>query len=98
LASQQQEKHSKQLPHYKLTILSTLGGTFGQALGINSKGSVAGYSTLAGDMEADAFIWQKGVMTDLGTLGGPLSLPAPVGGNGINSRGEVAGFSNTSTP
>ena len=97
-AAQEQRQQSKKVPHYKLTVLPTLGGTFGQALGINSKGLVAGYSTLAGDMQADAFTWQKGILTDLGTLGGPVSLPAPVGGNGINSRGTVAGFSNTSAP
>jgi len=98
LAAQQEQQQPRIVFHYKLTVLPTLGGTFGQALGINSKGSVAGYSTLAGDMQADAFISQKGMLTDLGTLGGPVSLPAPVGGNGINSRGMVTGFSNTSTP
>jgi probable HAF family extracellular repeat protein len=91
IAAQSTQAHRPKHHHYQLTVLPTLGGTFGQALGINSKGSVAGYSTLAGDMQADAFIWQKGMLTDLGTLGGPVSLPAPVGGNGINSRGMVTG-------
>jgi probable HAF family extracellular repeat protein len=98
IAAQSTQAHRPKHHHYQVTVLPTLGGTFGQALGINSKGSVAGYSTLAEDMQADAFIWQKGMLTDLGTLGGPVSLPAPVGGNAINSSGTVTGFSNTSTP
>jgi hypothetical protein len=40
LAAQQEQQRPRKVPHYKLTVLPTLGGTFGQALGINSKGSV----------------------------------------------------------
>ncbi|WP_243689369.1 hypothetical protein [Geotalea toluenoxydans] len=39
-----------------------------------------------------AFIWQNGVMTDLGTLGGDWSLPF-----GINDKGQVIGYSASST-
>ena len=88
----QQEEHSRQLPHYKLTVLPTLGGTFGQAVGINSKGSVAGFSTLVGDMQADAFVWRKGVMTDLGTIPGTDCSDVAA----INSRSQAVGESFTS--
>jgi probable HAF family extracellular repeat protein len=79
---------------YNLTDLGTLGGTFSEAFGINDRGSVSGYSTLPGDAVIHGFFWQKGVMTGLGTLGGPNSF-APEGWP-PNERGEVAGLSDTS--
>jgi probable HAF family extracellular repeat protein len=93
LAAQDSKDHKHKLPHYSLTVLPTLGGTFSHANGINNRGSVAGLSTLTGDMQADAFLWQKGVITDLGTLGGPSSE-----GTGINDKEAISGLSNTSTP
>ncbi len=81
--------------HYAVTDLGTLGGSFGVALGNNNKGLVTGYSSLPGDQNAHAFLWRKGVMTDLGTLGGPDSLPAFAP---PNERGEVGGAAETSTP
>lgn len=95
-AAQAQEQLRK-VPHYKLTVLPTLGGTFSDGYGINERGQVTGASVTVRDT-IDAFLWQEGVLVDLGTLGGPVSIPARFGGHGINSRGMVAGFSNTSTP
>jgi probable HAF family extracellular repeat protein len=93
LAAQEQERQqSRKVHHYKLTVLPTLGGTFGHAVGINNRGSVTGFSTLTGDMTADAFLWQKGEMTNLGNLG------ADSAGAAVNDSGTVSGFSNTSTP
>jgi probable HAF family extracellular repeat protein len=93
LAAQDKQDNNPRHHHYRLTVLGTLGGTFGEAWGLNNRGSVTGKSTLAGDTALDAFLWQNGVITDLGTFGGPISF-----GGSINDRGAVAGFSNTSTP
>ena len=79
---------------YTVTDLGTLGGTFTFATGINNRGSVEGHSTLPGDTAFHAFLWQKGVMTDLGTLGGPNSRAdlRP------SESDKVGGGANTSTP
>jgi probable HAF family extracellular repeat protein len=94
--AQQEPGQSKLVPHYKLTVLPTLGGTFGEAWGVDNGGSVTGHSTLPGDTAVHAFLWRKGVMTDLGTLGGPVSLTS--GSSPLNAVGTVSGNSNTSTP
>ncbi len=93
-AQEQQQQDAEKPQHYTVIDLGTLGGTFGIAFGMNNKAQVVGQSTLPGDMEAHAFLWQKGVMTDLGTLGGPNSTAFFP----LNERGEVTGFSDTSTP
>jgi probable HAF family extracellular repeat protein len=80
---------------YEVVDLGTLGGTFGWANGIDNGGSVAGFSTLPLDQNVHAFIWQKGVMTDLGTLGGPNSIPSF---SPFSERGEIGGAAETSTP
>jgi probable HAF family extracellular repeat protein len=79
---------------YTVTDLGTLGGTFSLAGGINNRGSVEGFSNLPGDTASHAFFWQKGVMTDLGTLGGPNSNASfrP------NESDKVGGGADTSTP
>jgi probable HAF family extracellular repeat protein len=79
---------------YTLTDLGTLGGTFSVPLGMNNKGWVNGFSTLPGDAEGHAFLWKKGVMIDIGTLGGPNSTARWP----LNERGEVTGSAETPTP
>src|SRR5450755_2763344 len=54
---------------YTVKDLGTLGGTFALAGGISNTGWVEGFSTLPGDIDVHEFLWHKGVMTDLGTLG-----------------------------
>src|SRR5439155_20494428 len=59
---------------YTVIDLGTLGGTSSAGWGINNKRWVYGVSSLPGDMQSRAFLWRWGVMTDLGTLGGPNSV------------------------
>jgi probable HAF family extracellular repeat protein len=71
--------------------LGTLGGDFSNALISNNQGQIVGASTLAGNVNAHAFLWQDGVMTDLGTLPAPLDFFSFA--NDISSKGQVVGNS-----
>jgi probable HAF family extracellular repeat protein len=78
--------------------LGTLGGYNSNAVHVDDGGQIVGFSTTGtpdplsflGE-SIHPFIWQNGVMQDLGTLGGPDALPSNQCGNGRN--GLVAGFS-----
>ena len=59
------------------------------ALNSNDLHQVVGYSDLTGDTTSHAFLWQNGLMTDLGTLSGDFSSFAPA----INNEGQVVGAS-----
>src|SRR5260370_39745725 len=74
--------------------LGTLpGGNSSQAVGINERGQVVGYSFDArGDQHASLF--ENGVVTDLHTLPGGDTLSAAYG---INNRGQAAGYSTNSS-
>jgi probable HAF family extracellular repeat protein len=90
--------HAVLFRHQRVRDLGTLpGGTESWALGISSRGEVAGfanntvpdpYSMVGYTTQTRAFVWRNGTMTDLGTLGGPDAAVATV-----NERGEVAGDS-----
>jgi probable HAF family extracellular repeat protein len=72
------------------TDLGSFGGTMNnQALNLNDRAQVVGYSGLPGDITYHAFLWQNGVMTDLGTLPGDFSSLT----QGINNEGEAVGQS-----
>jgi len=77
--------------------LGTLSGDVASvSLSINDAGSVVGAS-LDANFDPRAFLWEKGVMTDLNTLiagDSPLYL---LTGCSINSRGEITGLGLTSS-
>jgi len=72
---------------YTITDLGGLSGSpSANVSGINNLGQVVGTSA------NHAFLWENGTMTDLGTLGGSLSVA-----NAINDRGQVVGESTTAS-
>lgn len=74
-----------QAARYTLIDLGTLGGDYSSAAAINDHGVVTGQSTLAGNLQYRAFIYQNGTMTDLG-LPGDNSR-----GNAINNLNQIVG-------
>jgi probable HAF family extracellular repeat protein len=89
----QQQKQGTHKARYTIKDLGTLGGTFAFAGGISDDGWVVGFSTLPGDNVTHSFLWRNGVVTDLGTLGGPNSFSdfRP------NEFGDAGGYSDLST-
>jgi probable HAF family extracellular repeat protein len=76
--------------------LGTLGGPDAAAIGINERGQIAGNSFTSFIPNPntmipteDPFLWEKGEMIDLGSLGGTIGS---VGG--LNNRGQIIGNSN----
>jgi len=82
---------------YHVSNLQPLGGTSSVGYSVNNRGWVAGRSNLLGNQSRHATLWRNGVLTDLGTLGGPTANSAvlwPV----KNVRGVVTGITQTSEP
>jgi probable HAF family extracellular repeat protein len=86
----------------RIVPLGSLGGRFGLAADINERGQVVGVSAnttpdpgswFGWPTQTRPFIWENGVMRDLGTLGGP-----DAGAFHINELGQVAGASTVSAP
>ena len=76
--------------------LGNLGKGFSQALDINEVGQVVGGSLTAAS-ENHAFLWERGVMTDLGTLPGAVGTPPFSVARGINDASQAVGFSQTAS-
>ena len=75
---------------YRAVDLGTLGGNSSVANGINPAGRVVGYTEVSGGGAGRrAFLWDRGVMTLLGSLGGNGESSA----SAINPAGEIVGYS-----
>lgn len=81
--------------HYEYIELGTLGGNESVAYGLNDLRQVVGWSTIPSCTSADgtacrrAYLWQNGVMTDLGILPGDEESFA----RAINNNGLIVGTS-----
>jgi probable HAF family extracellular repeat protein len=76
---------------YAVTDLGTLGGTYSYAYGLNNAGVVAGGAATqsqTGGLFQTAFLWYRGHIVDLGTLGGPDCPDCNSEAGGPNANGE----------
>jgi len=77
--------HGFLLRNGKMTDLGVIGDTAAGVLGMNERCQIVGASTLSGAMRP--FLWENGVMRDLGSLGGYGEA------NDINELGQIVGRS-----
>lgn len=86
----------------RMIDIGTLGGTVGLGFMVNNRGQVIGISSLAeapgacitgpfnGTPGCHGILWGRGILKDLGTLGGDFSIA-----NWINDEGEIVGVAST---
>lgn len=79
---------------YSVIDLGTLGGSSSVALGVNDHGQVVGSADTSQGLR-HAYLWENGVMTDLGTLGFPTAQSEAWD---INNHGVVVGNVGTGDP
>jgi probable HAF family extracellular repeat protein len=70
------------------------GASVSNALSINDRGAVVGYSDAAGVFEPRAILFERGVATDLNALPGleAAGWARLVSARGINNAGEIVGY------
>ena len=90
----QGQAQAKARPQYQVSNLASLGGTSSGGNSINDQSWVAGYSRLP-DRNRHATLWRSGLLSNLGTLGGPNSS---VTWNVKNTQGVIVGISQTADP
>jgi len=93
-AHAQKQVQVKAKTQYSVSTLPDFGGTSSGGNSINDQSWVAGYSRLP-DRNRHATLWRNGVLSDLGTLGGPNSS---VTWGVKNTAGIIVGISQTATP
>ena len=85
-------------PRYSVIDLGTLGGAYSYAYGMDNRGRVAGGSATTsqtGGVAQTAYLWYAGLMTNLGTLGGPFCPDCNSEGADVSGNGVVAVLSET---
>jgi len=71
---------------YEVVDLGSFGGISTLGAGLNDRGQVAGSASVPSGAD-HAFVWQDGVLQDLGFLDGTIAAEAEA----INARGQIAG-------
>src|SRR6266700_2609213 len=90
----QGQVQAKAKTQYNVSTLPAFGGTSSGGNSINDQSWAAGYSRLP-DRNRHATLWRNGVLSNLGTLGGPNSS---VTWNVKNTAGIIVGISQTADP